>query len=264
MAIRAFTSQFDDQTVTRSVDDDAPPGLRQEFVDAAFSTIEQKPGYNHDARLHRIISQSLGRAPAGNPYGGYRYAISRDITSVDWPRVYDLICRLWPEIPPDLQPEYQTSVNRILAAHRIARDLGDDGQLHRVLPVAAQSHIEAAFQELSQPRFTAALASFQQGMAAYDDRPQRGRDSCRNIFDALESVAKEVFDMPRATFGDVLNAARKQQSMASETISVLQKLYDMANAHFRHGMITQFTLKLPEVDFVVVSCIAGILLFVRL
>jgi len=101
-------------------------------------------------------------------------------------------------------------------------------------------------------------------MAAYDDRPQRGRDSCRNIFDALESVAKEVFDMPRATFGDVLNAARKQQSMASETISVLQKLYDMANAHFRHGMITQFTLKLPEVDFVVVSCIAGILLFVRL
>jgi hypothetical protein len=63
---------------------------------------------------------------------------------------------------------------------------------------------------------------------------------------------------------DVLAEARKQQSLASETISVLQKLYEMANGHFRHGMTTPFTLKAAEVDFVLVSCKAGILLFVRL
>ena len=70
--------------------------------------------------------------------------------------------------------------------------------------------------------------------------------------------------MPTATFGNVLVEARKRQSMASETIAMLQKLYDMANNHFRHGMTTPFTLKPPEVDFVLVSCVAGILLFVRL
>jgi len=101
-------------------------------------------------------------------------------------------------------------------------------------------------------------------MAAYDDRPQRGRDTCKNIFDALESVSKEIFGMPTATFGNVLAEARKQLSMSTETISTLQKLYDMANNHFRHGMTTTFTLKSAEVDFVLVACIAGILLFVRL
>lgn len=69
-------------------------------------------------------------------------------------------------------------------------------------------------------------------MNAYDDRPQRGQDTCKNIFDALEFVSKEVFGMPTATFGNVLVEARKRQSMTSETISMLQKLYDMANNHF--------------------------------
>jgi hypothetical protein len=99
-------------------------------------------------------------------------------------------------------------------------------------------------------------------MKAYDDRPQRGRDVCKNIFDALGSVAKQVFRMPTGTFGKVLDKARGQ--MASETIATLQKLYEMANNHFRHGMTTPFTLKSAEVDFVLVSCLAGILLFARL
>jgi hypothetical protein len=133
-------------------------------------------------------------------------------------------------------------------------DLGENGEFHRTLPGVADSQVEAAFRELSQPRFAAALASFREAMKAYDDRPQRGRDTCKNIFDALESVSKETFIMPAATFGNVLTEVRKR---ASETISALQKLYDMANNHFRHGMTTPFTLKSAEVDFVLVSCIAG-------
>jgi hypothetical protein len=101
-------------------------------------------------------------------------------------------------------------------------------------------------------------------MDAYNDRPRRGRDSCRNIFDALESVGKEVFGMPTATFGGVLDEARRRQDMSKETISTLQKLYDMANGHFRHGMTTEFILKPAEVDFLFLSSIAGVLLFTRL
>lgn len=261
MAIRSFTSQLDEEaSAGRTVDDDAPSGLRQEFIDLAFHVLA--PNESYEPKLYRVITQSLGISGAGQPYGGFRYAAGRAINAAEWPRVYDLICRLWPPPPVDLREEYRTGVNRILAGYHIAWDLGEDGQLHRVLPPAAHSQVEAAFRELSQPRFSAALGSFREGLNAYDDRPQRGRDTCKNIFDALESVSKEVFGMPKATFGDVLTAARKQQSMASETISALQKLYDMANAHFRHG--TPFTLKPPEVDFVFVSCVAAMLLFVRL
>ena len=101
-------------------------------------------------------------------------------------------------------------------------------------------------------------------MAAYDDRPRRNRDSCCNIFDALESVAKAVRDIPTKTFGDGLAEVRKGQLMSSGTIAVLQKLYVMANNRFRHGMTTPWALTTAEVDFVWVTCTAGILLFVRL
>lgn len=133
-----------------------------------------------------------------------------------------------------------------------------------MLPPAVQSQVAAAFRELSKPEFAAALPSFRDAMAAHDDRPRRERDACSNIFDALESVAKAVFHMPTATFGNVLVEARRQQSMSPETIAVLQKLYDMTNKHFRHGMTTPFTLKAAEVDFVLATCLGGILLFVRL
>jgi hypothetical protein len=262
MTIRGFSSQQEDFT-GRSLDNDAPCGLRQEFIDLAFHTFAGDQRYD-ESQLHKIVTQSLGLAASGQPYGGFRYAAGRDINRVEWPRVYDLICRLWIEIRPNLKSDYRTGVNRILAGYHIAWDLGEDGQLHRVLPLTASAQVEEAFRELSQDRFAAARASFREAIHAYDDRPQRGRDACKNILDALESVSKEIFSMPTGTFGNVLAEARRQQSMSNETISVLQKLYDMANNHFRHGMTTPFTLKSAEVDFVFISCVGGILLFTRL
>jgi hypothetical protein len=260
-AIRSFSSQFG-ESATRSIDNDAPIGLRQELIDLAFHILSDVRGDN-DARLYRVICQSLGAIASGQPYSGFRYAAGRTINDVEWPRVYDLICRLWADLKWDAQSEYRAGVNRLLAAYQVAWDLGEDGQLHRVLPAVASIQIEAAFRELSAPRFAAALSSFREGMQAYDDRPQRGRDVCKNIFDAVESVSKELFAMPSATFGNVLTEARKQQTFASETISTLQKLYDMANNRFRHGMTTPFTLKTAEVDYVLLSCIGGLVLFIR-
>jgi hypothetical protein len=280
--IRDFTSQLQGGAPTgRTVDDAAPEGLRQQFVDLVYQVhrsipqrlrrygepVQHAQQYHplfDEANLHKVITQSLGFSAAGQPYGGFRYAIGRDIGKADWPRVYDLMSRLWDEIPAELRESYRSGVNRILAAYSIAWDMGEAGCLHRVTPPAVQQQIEEAFRELSDPRFTAALQSFHDAMAAYDDRPQRGRDVCKNIMDALEAVAKEVFGMLTATFGNVLAEARKGQAMAPETISVLQKMYDLANTHFRHGMTTPFVLQKSEVDFVLVSCLGGILLFVRL
>jgi hypothetical protein len=250
MAIRAFTSQLDDQGDGRPIDDDAPPGLRQEFIDAAFHVLQSAPNFTDGRPIYDIVAQSLGVAPSRQPYAGFRHAIGRDLSKADWQRVYDLICRLWPEVVRwDMQTDYRAAVNRILAAYRVAWDLGEDGQLHRVLPPAAQSQIEAAFRELSRPAFGPALQLFRDAMTAYDDRPRRDRDTCCSIFDALESVAKAVFEMPTKTFGDVLAEVCKRQAMSPDTIAVLQKLYDMANNHFRHGMTTPWTLKVAEVDF---------------
>jgi hypothetical protein len=101
-------------------------------------------------------------------------------------------------------------------------------------------------------------------MDAYNGRPQRGKDSCKNVFDAVEATAKEVQHMPTATFSNVLAEIRKAQSLSAETLASLQKLWELANSHFRHGMTNPFALNSAEVDYVLVSCCGAILLFVRM
>jgi len=264
MPLRSFSSQrSENATASRTVDDDAPLGLRQEFVDAMYLLFERTQQPIQERKLYNIISQSLGIQPSGEPYGGFRYAIGRDVNKAPWERFYDLIIRVGAEVPPLFKAEYHLLVNQLLAAYRIAWELRDD-RLHRVVPAAIAIHTEAAFRELSQPRFAAALASFREGIAAYDDRPQRGKDACKNVFDALESVAKTVGNMPSATFGNVLADIRKNQFLSGETLASLQKLYDLANSHFRHGTTAPFALKPAEIDYFFISCLGAMLLFMRL
>lgn len=267
MAIRSFSSQFEDNGTNRSVDNDAPLPLRQEYIDAVYLLLQRQPhGLNgaDERKLYNVVAQSLGIQPSGQPYSGFRYAISRDVNKADWRRFYDLIIRVAAEMPPVLHKDYRSLVNQLLSSYRIAWELSDDDHLTRIMPGAIGNQVETAFRELSQPRFAAAIASFQAGLTAYNDRPQRGRDACKNTFDALESVAKEIGQTPKGTFGEVLSDIRKAQFLSSETLGSLQKLYDLANNHFRHGMIGPFTLKPAEVDYILVSCWGAILLFVRL
>lgn len=221
MAIRSFSSQFENTTANRDVDNDAPAYLRQEWIDAVYLVLKsQSCGFSRDdeRELYNIISQSLGIQPSGVPSSGFRHAISRDVGRADWQRFYDVIIRVAAEIPPILQARYRQLVNQLLATYRIAWDLNDADHLRRVMPTAISTQVEAAFRELGQPRFSAALASFQQGMAAYNNRPQASKDACKNIFDAVEATAKEVHEMPTETFGKVLTEIRKARSLSSESL----------------------------------------------
>ena len=178
--------------------------MRQELIDHFFCLAEMCPDFLRDVRLHRVICQSLGMRAAGNPYAGYRHAAGRDIERVPWPRVYDLIIRLWPEFDQSgLGQMYRDGVNRILAAHGVAWDLGEDGRLHRVLPVEAAAQVSAAFGELQGSQYAAALALFNAARDAFDDRPRPDRDACSNIFDAMESVAKEKYGLPNASLNQI-------------------------------------------------------------
>lgn len=124
MAIRSFTSQLEDSGV-RSVDNDAPSGVRQEFIDLAFLVFENAMDWN-EAKLHKIITRSLGFTPSGQPTAAF--ATRWGATSIR-----------------PMRPEYRIGVNRILAGYRVVWDLGEDGRLHRVLPPFAHTHIERRF-----------------------------------------------------------------------------------------------------------------------
>jgi hypothetical protein len=262
--IRDFSMQQGGIPPGRNIED-APQSMRQELVDLFFGLAEDCNGAVSGEHIHRVVCQSLGVGAAGQPYGGHRYAAGRDIGRVDWARVYDLIARLWPIYEQaQLAEAYREGVNRILAAHGIAWDLSEDGRLHRVLPVPAQAQINAAFVELSDPRFAPALQLFNAASDAFDDRPRRERDACSNIFDAMESVAKEHYQMPRVTFGQVVAHIRQTQALNEQVTFVLEAVNTLRNRNFGHGGVIAFNLTAPEVDFTYLTCIGAILMFTRI
>ncbi len=248
---------------TRSIED-APEPMRQELIDLVFALAEQNPRGITEERMHRIISQSLGVLPSGQPYGGYRRAAGREMGRAEWTRVYDLVCRLWPEFKhADLTGPFREGVNRIFAAYGVAWDLGEDGHVQRVLPPAALAQVHAALAELRDVRYAPALELFNAAKDAYDDRPRRDRDSCANIFDAMESVAKAKYQFPNATFGQAVARLRSQGGMNDQILGVLESINTLRNKNFGHGMADPFNLTPAAVDFTYLTCIGGILLLAR-
>jgi hypothetical protein len=219
--VRNFTGQEGFVPPARNVED-APQPMRQELLDAICLVAGQTNNrVNVEGDLYFTISQNLGVQAAANPMGGRRQRLGRDLNNAEWPRVYDLVVRLWPEFQRvGFQEVYRGEINRVLAANGVAWDLGADGHLHRVLPAAAQAQVNMAFGELSVPRYAPALVLFNTARDAYDDRPRRDRDACANIFDAMESVAKEKHAMPHATFGQVVAHIRQQQALNEQIIGL--------------------------------------------
>jgi len=261
--VRDFTLNQVGNPPARNVED-APQPMRQELTDLILGLSEQNPGTIQTGRLHGIMGQSLGVAIAGQPYGGFRYAAGRDLARADWPRVYDLIVRLWPEfVAVGLADQYREGVSRILAAYASAWDLSANGRLERVLPGAAQAMVVAALAELNHPAAAPALQLFNAARDAYDDRPRRDRDACSNIFDAMESVAKIKYQRPNDTFGQVKNHIEANRLLRAEIIPILTSLNQLRNSNFGHGMVVQFNLVPAEADFVYLTCIGAILLLTR-
>jgi hypothetical protein len=238
--------------------------MRQEILAVAYNLLPNCHGAVTEEQIYYGIEQMLGQLAAGHPMAGWRQRLGRDLTNAEWTRIYDVTCWLWGQFQrAGLQEVFTQNVNQVLAAHAVMWDLGEDGRLHRVLPQAAQAQVAAALDELRPPQYAPALELFNAARDAYDDRPRRERDACTNVFDAMESVAKEKYGMPNATFGQVVAHLRQTQVLNEEIIGVLETINTLRNRNFGHGMVTPFNLYPAEVDFTYVSCIGAILLFTR-
>jgi hypothetical protein len=110
--------------------------------------------------------------------------------------------------------------------------------------------VNAAFQELQNPQYAAALQLMNNARDAYDDRPRRGRDACANVFDTMESVAKIKSNRPNDTFGAVKNYIEQNYLLRQEVSNILTALNAMRNGHFGHGMKEVFDLTAAEVAYV--------------
>lgn len=263
MPFREFSTSQGLDPRDRPIDADAPLSFRNELVDLVFSLApnSQLP----EEHFFRLMTQNIGASVAGNPYGGYRYAIGRDLGRAEWVRVYDLLPRLGSEFRRvGLFDQFRTDLNRILAGNRIAWDMDATGNLVRALPEEAATSVRVALRELSRPEFEAAHLLLLDAIDAYNDRPQRPRDACANAFDAAESAGKIIVGLPSGTFGDVVGELRRRRSLQSETLRVLEAMNVTRNRHFGHGTTEPFALSNQEVDFIYLSCVAAAIMFARM
>jgi hypothetical protein len=77
----------------------------------------------------------------------------------------------------------------------------------------------------------------------------------------MEAAAKISFNLPAATFGQVLDAVRRENAVSDDTQNVLRKLEVPRHHHLGHGGANPFNLTPNEVDFVYLSSAAGARLF---
>lgn len=260
--IRDFGAQEGHFPAVRNVDNDAPLPMRQEILAVAYDVLPMCRGGLTEETIYYGIEQLLGEQAAGNPMAGWRQRLGRDLANAEWVRIYDTILWLWRQFyRADMHEVFRVNMNQVLAAHAVVWELTPDGNLQRVLPAAAQAQVEAAIQELRRPEYAPALERFNDAKDAYDDRPRRDRDACTNIFDAMESTSKIKYEMPNATFGDVVNNLRRRNTFNSQILNILEGINALRNRNFGHGMAAEFNFTAAEVDFTYISCIGAILLF---
>lgn len=262
--IRNFAEQEGHLPPLRCIDSDAPAPMRQELLAVIYDLLPLSGAAVTEQQIYYGIEQMLGVQAAGNPMAGWRQRLGRDLGNAEWIRIYDVIGWGWSQFQrAGLQELFRENINRVLAAHGVVWELGDDGRLHRVLPLAGQAQVAAAFAELAAPRYAPALALANAARDAYDARPRRDRDACSNVFDSMESVAKEKFGMPQATFGQVVTHIRQRQALNEQVVGLLEAINTLRNRNFGHGMVDPFSLTGPEVDFIYLTCIGAILLLAR-
>ena len=260
--IRDFTRRHGERP-DRTVDNDAPHGMRLELVDLFFALADQGGGQVQPRLIYEVTGLMLGAGVTANPFGGERGRVARDIGQAPWQRVYDWISRFWPEFErAGLGPAFCDGVNAVLSAHGIVWELDTNGQIRRFLAEPVRQHVSEAIRELGAERLAPARALFDAATEAFNARPRRNRDVCTNAYDALESVAKIVCEMPAATLGGVLDEVRRRDALNDHVIRLLRDVEILRHNTFGHGMAEDFRLTEREVDFVYATCAAGILLFV--
>jgi hypothetical protein len=241
--------------------------MRVEFTDLAFSIAERAEGRNDEPTpdaLYLVIVQTLGIAhAAAQPSSGFRLRTQKYLVEAPWQRFYDVVLRVRQELLLRERGPYHDNINKLLAAYGIVWQLTERGQFERVLPEPVAAGVRATIDELRRPEYAATRQLFEAALDAFNAIPRRERDAGANAFDAMESAAKIRLGLPTATFGNAIGEARRRRLLHEDVLQVMERLNTLRHHHLGHGMTDPFNLRPDEVDFVYVTCAAGIRLFAR-
>lgn len=98
----------------------------------------------------------------------------------------------------DKAPMFLAEVRRIFSETNLAYRIDDECGIHPLVDVEFEANRIAAISNLSESRYTGALAAFEAAYKAFEANPVNGKESIRCIFESVEIIFKLIFpNVPR-------------------------------------------------------------------
>jgi hypothetical protein len=223
------------------------------------------PNYNNPNRveLHAVRftdewwSRFLKRAKDTKP--GNLEAIYREMRdsffSAKWNEVYDFIeftLRLFPHHKL-LEDKINAALESELSGYRVV------GQ--RIAEITNHGELQTVEDALNQMEFPAAVKHLHRALELISDKRNADpRNSIKESISAVESVAKVLANLPKATLDDAIKALGKKGDIHPCLKAAFSKLYGYTSDEngIRHAMLDEPDLTKADALFFLVACSAFI------
>ena len=173
------------------------------------------------------------------------YLFSRFIDNASIPDLLDFVTLCSKCLKSYSPPAHQwiAFVENVFREEGLPYTVDQKGGVHHYVDEEFRQSINLVLQGLDQGRWSAALASFKEGLTALDKGPSDNLQAVRRVFDACENVFKQQFGTSRLGKTEVTKSLiPKLQSKLSGANLNASKLYaasfgEWANAlhNFRHA-----------------------------
>jgi len=212
---------------------DAPFELRGALVELAYSC-----GYGPKS-LRSLVCQVLLKRPDPSNWSEYPnidYEVRELLDNCNWYRVYDVaekICQKMLEAPYSYEPKkFQTELNMFFMENGIGWQIVD-GNIEVRGPEAIQESVRKTNSELEASGLRTAQQELHEALTDLSRRPEPDLSgSIQHSMAALECVAREVTENPKATLGEILK--RNSDLIPKPLDDAVSKAWGYASEHARH------------------------------
>jgi AbiJ N-terminal domain 4 len=131
----------------------------------------------------------------------------------------------------------------------------------KIIELTDEAELDSVEQAINQSKFRAAANHLQRALELIADRQNPdARNSIKESISAVESAAKEVTNLPKATLDDAIKLLEKKGELHPSLKAAFAKLYGYTSDEggIRHAMLEESNLTKADALFFLVTCSAFI------
>jgi hypothetical protein len=173
----------------------------------------------------------------------------------EWNEVYDLVEFTFSRFPYHklLEDKINAALESECSGYRVV------GQ--RIVEITNQGELEAVDEALNQKEFSSASKHLHRALELVSDKRNTDpRNSIKESISAVESAAKEITKLPKATLEDAIKTLEKNGELHACLKAGFSKLYAYTSdkGGIRHAMLDEPNLTKADAFFFLVTCSAFI------